>query len=54
MSFYLSVKMQPAIFRPNLLGGPAYQIQQKGKMQGKLIPKEDFERTFAFCLENGF
>ena len=53
MSFYLSVKMQPAIFRPNLLCGPSYQLQENGKLQDKLISKDEFERTFAFRFENG-
>jgi hypothetical protein len=52
MQFYISTKIAQAHYKSNSNKGPGYLIRNKNK-EFDWMPKGDFEKIYAFKLENG-
>lgn len=51
MQFYISTKIAQAHYKSNSNKGPGYLVRNKDK-EFDWVPKADFEKTYAFKLEN--
>ena len=52
MQFYISTKIAQAHYKSNSNKGPGYLVRNKEK-DFDWVTKADFEKTYAFKLENG-